>query len=151
MTENDDKILHYVNDPVINRLTAPENKLVRPMINFVRAGLSIVVFFLISLFIAFVMTMVIPKGFFWAVDSFVRVFVIVCLMFFILCLRSIFIWFIRLYQRYAKSETRLRCCFVPSCSEYAILALEKYGVVVGGVKTIRRLRRCRGSGGVDYP
>ncbi|MGI6401706.1 MAG: membrane protein insertion efficiency factor YidD [Thermoguttaceae bacterium] len=61
------------------------------------------------------------------------------------------IWFIRVYQRYAKAETRLRCCYTPSCSEYAILALRKYGALIGGFKTVRRLLRCGPPGGIDYP
>ena len=36
------KIPHYINDPVINRLTAPENRLYRPQINYCKAGLTVV-------------------------------------------------------------------------------------------------------------
>lgn len=70
---------------------------------------------------------------------------------FIATLRYIFIWLIKIYQRYASAETRLRCCMIPSCSEYAILALKKYGAIIGGVKTFRRLLRCHPPGGIDYP
>jgi putative membrane protein insertion efficiency factor len=34
------------------------------------------------------------------------------------------------------------CRFQPSCSDYAILAIEKYGLVKGGLKTIWRIMRC---------
>ena len=34
------------------------------------------------------------------------------------------------------------CKFNPSCSEYAILALKKYGVIWGGMKAIWRVLRC---------
>lgn len=71
---------------------------------------------------------------------------------FVLCLRYILIWSVKVYQAYAKAETRIRCCFTPSCSDYAILAIKKYGAVIGGIKTISRLQRCHApNGGEDYP
>ena len=66
-------------------------------------------------------------------------------------LRSISIFAIRLYQRYADAETRLRCRQTPSCSNYGILAIEKYGAIWGLWKTIQRLKRCRPPGRADYP
>jgi putative membrane protein insertion efficiency factor len=46
-----------------------------------------------------------------------------------------------------------RCVFTPTCSEYARLAIERHGVVRGGVLAARRLLRCNGAnvGVVDYP
>ena len=43
------------------------------------------------------------------------------------------------------------CRFVPTCSEYASEAVEKYGVFHGSLKTVKRLSRCHPlhSGGVD--
>ncbi len=46
------------------------------------------------------------------------------------------------------------CCkYYPTCSEYAILAIQKYGPVKGGVKGIWRILRCNplSRGGVDEP
>jgi len=34
------------------------------------------------------------------------------------------------------------CRFNPSCSEYGAQAIEKYGIIKGGVKTIWRVLRC---------
>jgi len=44
------------------------------------------------------------------------------------------------------------CKFHPSCSQYAIDALRKYGLVRGSAKAARRLLRCHpwSHGGVDY-
>jgi uncharacterized protein len=44
------------------------------------------------------------------------------------------------------------CKFHPSCSQYAIDALKKYGLVRGSLKAGRRLLRCHpwSHGGVDY-
>ena len=43
------------------------------------------------------------------------------------------------------------CRFKPTCSEYAITAIEKYGILKGGKKAIWRILRCnpRNSGGYD--
>jgi hypothetical protein len=34
------------------------------------------------------------------------------------------------------------CRFYPSCSEYAKLSIEKYGVLVGGIKAFKRIIKC---------
>ncbi|MBR2615982.1 MAG: membrane protein insertion efficiency factor YidD [Clostridia bacterium] len=66
--------------------------------------------------------------------------------------KSAVIWLVHLYQNKASDRTRLKCMFEPSCSEYMILAVEKYGVVRGVFKGIRRLLRCHPpNGGKDYP
>lgn len=57
-----------------------------------------------------------------------------------------------LYQKHAPERMRRSCLFVPSCSEYMLLAVEKYGVVVGVCKGLHRLSRCHHpNGGEDYP
>ena len=66
-------------------------------------------------------------------------------------LRYYFVFAIRLYQRFASAETRLRCRWKPSCSEYGVMAIQKYGAIWGAVITVQRLRRCMPPGGVDYP
>ena len=45
------------------------------------------------------------------------------------------------------------CRFHPSCSEYAELAIDKYGPFRGAYKAIGRILRCNPwtAGGVDYP
>ncbi len=42
------------------------------------------------------------------------------------------------------------CRFTPSCSNYAIEALEKHGVVRGTWLAARRILRCRPFGGSGY-
>ena len=70
----------------------------------------------------------------------------------LMCLKEIAIGVVVLYQRYAKEETRCQCRFEPSCSNYMILALGKYGLILGLIKGIRRIARCHPpNGGVDYP
>lgn len=151
------KIPHYINDPVINRLTAPENKLFRPEINYRKAVLitsgTIIGTALLSLLVSSVLK---TNGFILlgnksSLQAFIITYAVIQIIVLAFTLKYIMIWFIRLYQRYARSETRLRCCYTPSCSEYAILALKKYGALLGGIKAARRLLRCGPPGGVDYP
>ncbi|MFA6075744.1 MAG: membrane protein insertion efficiency factor YidD [Negativicutes bacterium] len=49
---------------------------------------------------------------------------------------------IRCYQRFISPLKQPSCRFVPTCSEYAIEAVEKYGVRKGGWLSIRRLLKC---------
>lgn len=70
--------------------------------------------------------------------------------------KSIILSSVKIYQRIAPRKIRLKCRFEPSCSQYMILAVEKYGVIKGVCKGIRRLSKCnsRGDGmrgGFDYP
>jgi len=49
---------------------------------------------------------------------------------------------IRFYRR-TISPLRPPCCrFIPTCSEYALEAVEKYGAVKGGWLALRRVARC---------
>lgn len=66
--------------------------------------------------------------------------------------RDIVIWCIKCYQRFAPISVRCMCRFEPSCSEYMILAIEKFGVVKGVYKGINRIVRCSNKdGGFDFP
>ena len=52
------------------------------------------------------------------------------------------LWAIRFY-RAAISPMHQPCCrFIPTCSEYALEAVEKYGALKGGFLAIRRILRC---------
>ncbi len=56
------------------------------------------------------------------------------------------------YKAFAPLEVRNSCRFEPTCSTYMIMAINKYGLVYGVIKGIRRLLRCKPpNGGVDYP
>lgn len=54
---------------------------------------------------------------------------------------------IRLY-RLARAGRPSPCRYVPSCSTYALEALERHGAGRGGLLTIRRLGRCHPWGGM---
>lgn len=66
--------------------------------------------------------------------------------------KSIFIFIIRVYQKYAPYQIRSTCLYVPNCSEYMILAIQKYGLIKGVKKGLKRYKRCEPPhGGIDYP
>lgn len=150
-------LLHYINNPIINKLTAPENSLYRPQIHYFKVLFLTCVVVLSTLVFSFLFVYFLKKVDLLEFEDknqlhiIFNVYLIVQLIVLLISLKYIMIWFVRLYQRYAKSETRLRCCYTPSCSEYAILAIKKYGVLIGGIKTVKRLRRCGPPGGIDYP
>ncbi|MGE3919762.1 MAG: membrane protein insertion efficiency factor YidD [Gammaproteobacteria bacterium] len=57
-------------------------------------------------------------------------------------LKRVLILLIRAYQ-YLISPLLGECCrFYPSCSNYAIDAFERYGIITGFVLTMKRLARC---------
>ena len=49
---------------------------------------------------------------------------------------------VRLYQRAVPRSQRGHCRFVPTCSAYAVEALQRYGVIVGLALALWRLLRC---------
>ncbi|MCF5767923.1 membrane protein insertion efficiency factor YidD [Aeromonas veronii] len=53
------------------------------------------------------------------------------------------------YRAVAPKSLRSSCRFNPSCSEYALLALRKYGFLVGWRMTLNRIYRCQPPGGGD--
>lgn len=71
-----------------------------------------------------------------------------------ICIRmkSIVIWVVKAYQHFAPIKIRDKCRFEPSCSEYMIMSVEKYGVIKGIKKGLNRIYRCsHKDGGYDYP
>lgn len=49
---------------------------------------------------------------------------------------------LRTYKRFVSPLLPPSCRFVPTCSEYAAGAIEKHGVLRGGILAARRLVRC---------
>ena len=63
----------------------------------------------------------------------------------------ILIWLVRLYQLVISPMIGPHCRFYPSCSQYAIEAIESHGLVKGIYLALRRLSRCHPwhPGGLD--
>ena len=57
---------------------------------------------------------------------------------------------VRGYQAALAPQLGGACRFHPSCSEYAIEALLRHGLVRGGWVAMKRLLRCRPLGGSGY-
>ena len=68
-------------------------------------------------------------------------------------IKKVVITFLKLYQKFISPLYPASCRYYPSCSNYAILSVEKYGVIKGLLKAIWRILRCNpfSKGGVDYP
>ncbi len=49
---------------------------------------------------------------------------------------------IRFYRRYISPMHTPCCRFTPTCSTYAMQAIEKYGALKGGYLALRRVLRC---------
>ncbi len=60
---------------------------------------------------------------------------------------------VRLYQLLLSPFLGGRCRFHPSCSQYFIEAVQKYGVLSGSWRGVRRIMRCHPlhPGGYDPP
>lgn len=66
--------------------------------------------------------------------------------------KKIITWLILFYQKFAPERIRKSCVFEPSCSNYMLQAIEKYGLCKGVFKGIRRVLRChQPNGGIDNP
>ena len=66
-------------------------------------------------------------------------------------MKHIFIFLIKVYQRTLSRLLPPSCRFYPSCSEYGVQALQKYGTFKGGWLTVKRIARCHpfNPGGYD--
>ncbi|MGF7397883.1 membrane protein insertion efficiency factor YidD [Thermoanaerobacterium thermosaccharolyticum] len=57
-------------------------------------------------------------------------------------MKYIFIYLIRFYQKFISPMKPKSCRFYPTCSQYAIDAIKKYGVLKGGIMALWRILRC---------
>jgi putative membrane protein insertion efficiency factor len=58
-----------------------------------------------------------------------------------------FIVLIRLYQYLISPLTGASCRYTPSCSQYGVEAIKKYGAFIGGWLTLKRIASCNPWGG----
>ncbi|NBH82709.1 membrane protein insertion efficiency factor YidD [bacterium C-53] len=66
-------------------------------------------------------------------------------------MRKIFIWLIKFYKKYISPMKTTKCPYIPSCSDYGLEAVTKYGVWKGGCMACWRILRCNpfSKGGYD--
>lgn len=66
-------------------------------------------------------------------------------------MKALALWMLRGYKRWISPSFPVSCRYVPTCSEYAMEAVERFGVVRGGAMAVWRLLRCHplAKGGLD--
>lgn len=57
-------------------------------------------------------------------------------------MKKILLALIHIYRKYVSPAFPPRCRFIPTCSQYAAEAIEKYGALKGSWLAIKRLSRC---------
>ena len=66
-------------------------------------------------------------------------------------MKKLLIKMIKLYQKYISPMKRTRCPSIPTCSQYGLEAIEKYGALKGSLLAAWRILRCNpfSHGGID--
>ena len=66
-------------------------------------------------------------------------------------MKKLMIRAIRFYQKFLSPLKSTKCPYIPSCSQYGLEAIEKYGALKGGLLAARRILRCNpfSKGGFD--
>ncbi len=58
-------------------------------------------------------------------------------------MKNLVLKIILFYRHHLSSRKASACCrFIPTCSEYAYIAVERYGIFKGGALALWRLLRC---------
>ena len=66
-------------------------------------------------------------------------------------MKYVMIAMIKFYRRYLSPLNTMHCPYIPTCSQYALEAIEKYGALKGGILAAWRILRCNpfSKGGYD--
>lgn len=67
-------------------------------------------------------------------------------------MKKLLIGLINVYRKRVSPLKRPCCKYYPTCSEYAVTAIERFGAIKGLVLSIWRILRCNpfSGGGIDY-
>ena len=57
-------------------------------------------------------------------------------------MKKMIIRLIEFYRRYLSGLKKPCCRFYPTCSEYALQAVQKYGAAKGSLLAVKRISRC---------
>ena len=63
---------------------------------------------------------------------------------------TLLIFIIKTYQFFLSPILKANCRYLPSCSEYSIIAFKKYGLVKGFYYSLKRILKCHPFGGSGY-
>lgn len=66
-------------------------------------------------------------------------------------MKNIYIFLKKMYSKYLSNLKSTKCPYYPTCSEYGLQAVEKYGAFKGGLLALWRIIRCNpfSKGGYD--
>ena len=66
-------------------------------------------------------------------------------------MKKLFLFIIKFYRKYISPMKSTKCPYIPSCSEYGMEAIDKYGALKGGALALWRIIRCNpfSKGGYD--
>ena len=138
------KLFYDEDDP---RSPAYKRTLVRPSVHWGRISFFFILPFVLAAGLALALHFMHCKTYVSILSA-----IAVLLIYLILISKRLVICVIKIYQRYAPDAVRNKCRFEPSCSEYMLLAIDKYGFLKGFRKGIDRLKRCNvNGGGIDFP
>lgn len=142
-------LVGYIFVPSTDRVASNNSSLHRPHISSLRALLIVILHICVSLLVGFlcVILMGLESNFIYLTGISGAYFLILAM----ICRARIIIWLVCLYQARAPAEIREKCVMTPCCSNYMILAIEKYGLFTGVSKSVERLRRCGQPARDDYP
>ncbi len=62
-------------------------------------------------------------------------------------IRKILIYTVRLYQKFLSPFLGAQCRYTPTCSQYAVEALQKHGALKGSWLALKRILSCNPWGG----
>lgn len=57
-------------------------------------------------------------------------------------MKRVLLALIRFYRKHISPGLPPRCRYIPTCSQYALEAVEKYGAARGGLLALKRFLRC---------
>ena len=57
-------------------------------------------------------------------------------------MKQVFLLMIKFYRVFLSPLKPPSCRYIPTCSEYALIAIEKYGAMKGGWMAVKRVLRC---------
>ena len=136
--------IRYRNYGVDNEITSVAKRLYRPKLFFKTIGIVISFLFLLIIQDLIMVYSIAPFELLKCE--------MICLVFTLFVLLDfIGLFLICVYQKYASASTRSRCVYRPSCSNFAKLAIWKYGIFIALPLILRRVHKCGKKGGFDFP
>lgn len=146
--------IKHINDPYLNKLLSPAANLYRPDLPYGRMTAISVTLTILAILCSIGTISLNNKICMHHVVNNIQIINIFMFWFFIVfavASKYYLIFAVMIYQRFAKAEIRLKCCCYPSCSQYSIIALRKYGTITGIYLTVKHCINCKPPGLSEFP